>query len=293
MIGVGNESRSPAAFWSFLASLAVCLIAGCGEGAKGGCPALESCGGNPAGTWTVSDVCQFQPVRPAQPTSTNDFANMTPPLAPTLAPPQPNPVLQQQSTSGDWCSSLVVTPTGSVMNAVLWHDAPKLVEGTLTFIDNSYVTRLKFSTEGFPPARNMTHFAPRCLMANGGNPTCEQLATGLTSFYVPLKLSVPATYQNITCALSTVDGGCDCSYIYVVQVDDAGNYLVRDDGTLLQDSHVFTFNAAEAFSQSPSRSFETTMCATPGVSLQLSGPNGGSLAGLQGLRTMTLVPKPM
>jgi hypothetical protein len=77
-----------------------------------------------------------------------------------------------------------------------------------------------------------------------------------------------------------------------LQVDDAGDYLVRDDGTMLQDSHIFTFNGAEAFSQSPSRSFETTICATPGVSLQLSGPNGGSLAGLQGLRTLTLVPTP-
>ena len=227
--------------------------------------------------------------------STNDFTNMNPPLPPTLAPPQPNPVLPQQSTSGDWCSSLVVTPTGSVMNAMLWHDAPKLIDGTLLFIDNTYVTKLTFSTKDFPPERNMTHFAPRCLMASGGNPTCAQLTMGLKDFYEALKVSiaVPETFQNIDCAPSTADGGCDCTYIYVVQVDDAGNYLVQEDGSLLQDSHVFTFNGKEAFSQSPARSFQSTMCASPGASLQLSGPNGGALAGLQGLRTMTLVPKPM
>jgi hypothetical protein len=295
MMAMGNGTRGQGALSALLVTFSVCFAAGCGQGAKGGCPALDSCGGNPAGTWTVSDVCQFQPVRPAQPISTNDFQNMNPPLPPTLAPPQPQPVLQAQSTSGDWCSSLVVTPSGSVMNAMLWHDAPKLIDGTLLFIDNSYVTKLTFSTKDFPPERNTTHFAPRCLMANGGNPTCQQLTTGLTDFYKALKvsISVPETYQNISCAPSAADGGCDCTYIYVLQVDDAGDYLVRDDGTMLQDSHIFTFNGAEAFSQSPARTFETTMCATPGVSLQLSGPNGGSLAGLQGLRTLTLVPKSM
>jgi hypothetical protein len=275
------------------AMVASALAAGCGQGAKGGCPALDSCGGNPAGTWSVSDVCQYQPVRPAQPVDTSDFTNMTPPLAPTLAPPQPAVVLLQQTSSGDWCNSLDVRPDNRVANAVLWHDAPKLVDGQLTFIDadHSYVTKLKFSTEGFAAERNMTHFAPRCLVANGGNPTCDQLAAGLKMLYMAANPFVPDTFQNISCTTAASDGGCDCSYIYVVQVDDAGTYRVRDDGVLVQESGVITFNGATAFPQSPSRAFETTMCATPGV-LELSGANGGALSGLQGLRTMALIPKP-
>jgi hypothetical protein len=271
-------------------AVASALAAGCGQGAKGGCPALDSCGGNPAGTWSVSDVCQYQPVRPAQPFDTTDFTNLQPPMAPTLAPPQPAPVLLQQTASGDWCSSLDVRPDGRVANANLWHDAPKLVEGTLTFIDNSYVTKLKFSTEGFPAQRNTTHFAPRCLVANGGNPTCQQLADGLTALYAPANAFVPATFQNIVCTQAG-DGGCDCTYVYVVQVDDGGTYLVNQDGALLQESGTITFNGVQAFQQTPSRAYETTMCAAGGV-LQLSGAHGGALAGLQGLRTMVLVPKP-
>jgi hypothetical protein len=277
------------------AGLAAVLVAGCGEGAKGGCPATESCGGNPAGTWSVSDVCQFQPVRPAQPVDTTDFTNMTPPLAPTLAPPQPMAVLQQQTVSGDWCSSLDVRPDGHVANAVLWHDAPRLAEGTLTFIeqDHSYVTKLKFSTENVPGGthfRNLTHFAPRCLMANGGNPTCMQLTEGLKVLYVKAGPFVPETFQQIDCQPAT-DGGCDCTYIYVVQVDDAGTYRLREDGTLLQESMTITFNGIQAFQQSPARAYQTTMCATPAF-LQLSGANGGSLMGLQGLRTLVAGPKP-
>jgi hypothetical protein len=275
------------------AVVASAVATGCGEGATGGCPALDSCGGNPAGTWSVSQVCQYQAARPAQPTSdTIDFTGTNPPLAPTLTPPQPNPVLATQTAAGDWCSSLVVTPDNRVANAALYHEAPKLIEGQLSFFDadHSYVTKLKLSTKDAPPARNMTHFAPRCLMANAGNPTCEQLAMGLTTFYKPAAVFAEPAFQNINC-VPAVDGGCDCSYIYVVQVDDAGTYAVTADGRLLQDSSVFTFNGQTAFPQTPSRTIETAMCAANGA-LQLSGPNGGALSGLQGLRTMVLGPAP-
>lgn len=272
------------------AALALALApAGCGGGgAKGGCQALERCGGNPAGMWKVSDVCQYQAVRPAQPVDTSDFTNMTPPLAPTLAPPQANPVLLQQTTSGDWCSSLVVTPDGRVANAALWHQAPRLTGGNMFFAtDHSYLTKLTYSTPDAPGERDVTHFAPRCLMANGGNPTCADLKAGLDAFYAPAMMTVPATFQQIDCVAAS-DGGCDCSYVYVVEVDDTGTWLVDGD-KLLQDSTIFTFNGATAFPQTPSRTIETTFCAAGGL-LQLTGPNGGAISGLQGLRTLVLTP---
>jgi hypothetical protein len=205
-------------------------------------------------------------------------------------PPQPNPVVAQQTTSGDWCSSLVYNPDGTVTNANLWHDAPELVSGTLKFFDtdHSYTTALKFSTMNL--ATNLTHFAPRCLVANGGNPTCDQLAAGLTMFYMPQSATVPPNFANIACTTAS-DSGCDCTYVYEVDVADQGNWAIdaTDQTTLLQDSMVFTYNGVVAAGQSPASTLHTKFCAENG-GLELSGDRGGSLFGLLGLRTMVLGP---
>ncbi|HVR01607.1 MAG TPA: hypothetical protein VMT47_05720 [Polyangia bacterium] len=276
------------AFWGVIAA------SGCGEGAKGGCPALASCGGDPVGTWSViDDSCQFQPVRPAQPVDVTAFGTITPPTA-MIAPPQPNPVVLQQTTSGDWCSNLVYTenPDPEVLNVVLWHDAPLLTTAKLTFgPDFSYLTALTFSTVGLPAQRNTTHFAPRCLLANGApSPTCAKLATALASFYMSSKPGViPANFDQIECGDAS-DGGCDCTYVYTVAVSDSGMWKA-DGGSLLQDSTLFLYNGTAVAAQSPATTLETSFCARGGA-LQLTGNRGGSLFGILGLRTLVLAPPP-
>jgi hypothetical protein len=178
---------------------------------------------------------------------------------------------------------------GTITNANLWHDAPVLGGGQMTFVgaDHTYEADLTFSTGGASPDRNTTHFAPVCLVANGGNPTCDDLAMALAKFYAPANATPqpPASFQNIQCA-STADGGCDCTYVYVVQVIDKGNWSVSGS-TLREDSALFTLNGQENKPLAPTRSLQATFCAQGGQ-LQLTGAQGSSLSGLLGLRTMIL-----
>jgi hypothetical protein len=303
---MGNTRMSRLASSLGALGLSMCFL-GCGAGAKGDCPALDSCGGSPAGNWKVltpaNDACQVPVVRPTQPSSdVSDFANHTMPLPPTIAPPQPNPVLTQQTTSGDWCSSLVLTPGDSVENANLWHDAPLLDVGTVNLAsDHSYISALTFSTTRLPPDRNTTHFAPRCLLANGGGHpdpstglpmpgTCDVLAVGLNKYYSDGRITptVPANFADVKCA-AAADGGCDCTSVYTVQIDDLGTWTVPvgDPTTLIQESTSLSFNGVTLNSLEPSASMKSTFCASP-TRLQLSGTNGGSLFTLQGLRTLIL-----
>lgn len=274
------------------------LVVGCGTGAKGECPALSTCGGDPSGNWKIANVCQYAPVRPSQPTDIGEFLSGA---APTLAPPQPNPVLPVQTTSGDWCSSLVYPSDGAITNAVLWHDAPLLVGGQVAFTaaDHSYTSTYSFTTPVDPAdalapgVRNSTHFAPSCLVANGGKsmadpalpPTCAELAAALTKFYAAQQ--VPA-YSDIQCG-AAADNGCDCSYIFQLVVADAGSWSVSGS-SLFQTSSLITFNGQEAKTQAPARTLEASYCAQPNASLQLSGKSGSSLNGLLGLRSLTLGP---
>lgn len=291
-------------FASFLAlgvaafGVAAFGVAGCtGGGARGGCPELPICGGNPvltapSTTWSViEDHCEFQPVRPAQPVDVMAFGNISPAAA-MIPPPQPNPVVTQQTTSGDWCSSLVYNVDDTVLNVALWHDAPLLTGANILFgSDNSYLTKLTFSTSGLSMAQNTTHFARHCLIANGAaNPTCAKLTTALTGFYSTTAVpSALPNFQNISCADAS-DGGCDCSYVYSVVVADQGMWATQGD-TLLQDSSSFTYNGGAVPSQSPATTIDTSFCVQ-GKSLQLSGLRGGSLFGVLGLRTMVLSPSP-
>jgi hypothetical protein len=278
--------------------------AGCGKGAKGECPQLDICGGDPTSTtpWQVFDYCQVPVVRPSQPGDTNDFTAMTPPLAPTVAPPQPNAVVAQQTTSGDWCSSLVYTMDGKVTNANLWHEAPHISNdianhpSTMIFaapaaagMPGTYLTKLVFEDQ------NATHFAHRCLIANGAiNPKCSDLGTALAMFYKSGNPAVPDQFSGITCSDSPVDGGCDCSYTFNLQVDDLGTWALdpNDSTILLQDSTVLQFNGATMNAQASTTTLRSSLCAGNG-SLELSGVRGGSLSNVQGLRTLGLRPMPM
>jgi hypothetical protein len=221
----------------------------------------------------------------------------TMPLAPTIAPPQPNPVLATQTTSGDWCSGLSYTPSDEVMNVNLWHDAPKLVGGTIKLFDadGSYLTLLNFEDQ------NTTHFPPRCILQNGGGHpdkttgfpaagTCTTLAGALNKYYMDGRVNptVPPNFSDVTCA-DAADHGCTCAYKYTVQVDDSGTWAIPpgDPTTLMQESAVFTYNAVQVNSEAPAKPMKSSFCAT-GNQLLLSGPDGHSLFTLQGLRTLAL-----
>jgi hypothetical protein len=267
-------------------------VAGCGQGAKGGCPAIPSCGGSPIGTWkNIADACSFQPVRPAQPIDVTAFGTIMPPTA-MVTPPQPNPVVAQQTTSGDWCSSLVYNPDDTVLNVALWHDAPILSDVNILFAGASggalpsYLTTMTFTDPSDPGARNSTHFAHRCLVANGAPaPTCDKLTKALTGFYMPASPSVPPNFDKIACA-DDGDGGCTCSYVFTLQVSDQGTWTQQDD-ILLQDSSIYLLNGQPVPSQTPATTVQTPYCVDGGA-LELSGLRGGSLFGVQGLRTMVL-----
>jgi hypothetical protein len=282
--------------------LAALALAGCGKGAKGDCPQLDICGGNPASmtAWLVTDVCQVDPVRPAQPGDTIDFTG-TPPLAPTVAPPQPSIVAATQTTSGDWCSNLVLTYDESmnvynVTNANLWHDAPHFAPpstnpSTILFgTDHTYLTKLQLEDQ------NSTHFDPRCLVANGAPPLpkgdCSLLAKALSAFYTAAMIgAAPPDFSGIMCTGDPGVTGCDCAYTYNLEIDDSGTWATDpDDPTiLLQDSTALQFNGATMNAEASTTMLRSSMCAQPG-SLQLSGWRGGSLSNVQGLRTLGLRP---
>ena len=140
-------------------ALAALASSGCAKGAKGDCPQLDICGGSPVGSWKVSLACLVPPVRPAQTEDVIDFTASGVVQAPTIAPPPPNPIVSTQTTSGDWCSSLVFAMDGTVRNANLFHTAPAISSGTMIFGPSDYVTQLIFSNA---KGIDSTHFAPRC-----------------------------------------------------------------------------------------------------------------------------------
>lgn len=271
------------------------LGVGCGKGAKGDCPQLDICGGSPASDtpWQVTSFCQVGPVRPAEPGDVQDFMTMNPQTA-TITPPQPNPVVAQQTTSGDWCSGLVYNSNNEVTNANLWHEPASISDdpakpSTMIFgPDMTYLTKLVFQV---PLGVDSTHFSPRCLVANGAvNPTCPALAAALTTYYTPASAAVPATFSNITCA-NAPDGGCDCTYAFNLQVDDSGTWALdpADSTVLVQDSATLQFNGATMNAAASTTTLRSSLC-TSGGQLELSGVRGGSLSNVQGLRTLGLTP---
>jgi hypothetical protein len=280
------------------------LVAACGKGAKGECPQLDICGNDPSSDkpWQVSQVCQVPVVRPSQPGDVNDFQQMTPPLAPTVAPPQPNPVVAQQTTSGDWCSSLVLTqdPMGyHVTNANLWHEVPAVSQdaakpSTILLVTDKNTGQKSYLTKLFFEDDSATHFAPRCLVANGAvGATCGNLGDALTTFYkMAANPAVAPTFTNISCTDSTADGGCDCTYKFNLEVDDSGTWQVdpNDRTVLVQDSTVLQFNGTTMNAAAPTTTLRSSFCAQNGT-LQLSGLRGGSLSNVQGLRTLELAPQ--
>ena len=156
-----------------LISLALLVVAGCGgKGAAGTCAEGRVCGGTPNGVWDSAGLCQFEVDRADQTLNPNE--QVITPLVPTLTSSQLQP-----TTAGDWCSQLIYTPLQKVKAVNLYHAAPPLGSGQVSFNDDyTFSATLNFS--GY----NVSHFTPYCLAAGGVAFTCGEFAHDLSTFYV-------------------------------------------------------------------------------------------------------------
>jgi hypothetical protein len=252
--------------------LAVAMGAfGCnGGGAQGGCPESTSCGGDIVGFWQAHDYCQFSPTQPSQPINVTEYTAR--PQDPMVAPPQP-----LVATNGDWCSGLFYPAPGKIYAVTLWHDVPTFKAGSVEFDANPnlYKTNLVLQTH------SQTHFALACLQAGGFSPTCDQLQTDLTAFYVA---AGSQKYLNVGCAAAD-DHGCDCSYVYELDVLDQGTWYTKSD-VLYENSETYTYNGKVEQTFQPLAPEAVDYCASSD-NLVLTGDNGSSLAGLLGLQKLT------
>jgi hypothetical protein len=278
--------------------LALLALGGCSsKGTEGTCAAGAVCGGgNPAGTWDVAGRCEYAAAHPDQPLNPQEQAKN--PIFPSLTPTQ-----AQQTTDGDWCSGLYYSPadtrapdTNSKVKAVnLYHDAPALTDGQITFntdangLPSTYSATLNFATY------NVSHFAPLCLQFYGATPSCGDLATNLTDFYAQAAgmdnstppMSNPTGYENIVCQAAS-DGGCDCGYDYKVTLTDNGSWSFN--GSILTESSApseYLYNGKLVGTEAASGLMVASTCQS-GDTLTLSGYSGANLENAPGLRVLTL-----
>jgi hypothetical protein len=263
-----------------LGALALLLVpASCGKGAKGVCSGADStCGGNPVGTWVVTDTCEF-PVysRPAQnyDTSRGYFQPETGATTPAM-------------TSGYWCWDLSFDKDGNIVSPAAPMPNPDfIVSGTVTFDANhGYLYTLKAtSTTKF-------HVARSCFGVNGANLSCADFAKKLATSVIgnnPVYKNPDPTKPAFRCA----DGGdgCDCEFDYL-EADEFGA-AVGDRGTWSQDGavihHYSISGQGNLFETNPSRRTvrDATFCQD-GDTMQLSGADGQPIALKSGTRTLYL-----
>jgi hypothetical protein len=291
------EHRPRIATPSILALISLALLAAVGcsaKGVEGACAAGAICGGSPVGTWDLAGRCQYPAVHPDQPLGPQEQEKN--PLFPSLTPSQ-----AQQTTDGDWCSELYYSPQdnrapdpNSKIKAVnLWHDAPAVVGGQITFNADSNGNPTSYNTALNFAGQDITHFAPLCLEFYGAQPTCSDLALNLTDFYAQAagvdasNNPLPPSFQNIVCQGAS-DGGCDCGYDYDVALTDSGSWSFA--GSILtetSDPNSYLYNGQQVGSQAPTGLMVASTCQS-GDTLTLTGYNGGNLSDAPGLRVLTL-----
>lgn len=196
---------------ALLALLGPLTVVGCQPATT--CPENGApCGGDPTGAWTVVDACR-DPVfaAPLQPTYQGQPVEMA---------RQPNPVM----TSSDWCSSLIVGPSG-VSSFTFPHDTLSPSGGQITYAaDGTYQATIDTTGPG------AVDLSVACLTRAGSSTSCDTVAASLTAFAAvkPAQPGQPCTdspsepagcqyyfsYENIACAPSgpSADAGCHCAY---------------------------------------------------------------------------------
>lgn len=256
-----------------------------GKGAGGPCPVLSDCGGDPTGTWMVTDSCSFE-------TYNKPSVETVPPEYGVPSPPAP---------SGDWCWSLVVNPDGTIANAT---PAPMtgvtignnslnagastingdivLNSGTVCFNpDHTYLYTLT------AVSHNQIYLARSCLGVNGASMTCSALTDALTNFFV----AESPQYYNFAC--TPMGDDCNCTFDYT-ESPSANNSAVGTTGTwAIQDGLIWTYaNIGQALSNLYYGShtvMQSDYCVSSDLqTLQLTGYRGTPLALHAGLRTLTL-----
>lgn len=255
--------------------------AGCnGEGAEGSCPAQANvCGGTLTGFWSVKGYCQYAPVQPSQPLTAVEYTAK--PEDPMVAPPQP-----LTNTSGDWCSNLFYPGPGALGDVLLFHGPLVVSPGSSVEFnaDHTYDAELALQA-----AQSSTSFSLACLQAAGFSPTCGQLQNDLATF---LAAQQGQKYLNLSCAADS-GGGCTCSYVFELDVSDKGTWSADTAGGTLYESSVdYEYNgsaAGEATVFQPQKPVAIDYCVENGL-LQMTGDDGASLSGVQGLRSLTLAP---
>jgi len=245
----------------FAALCAVLAVSGCsGKGVAGSCKDIAACGGDPTGTWTIGNVCQFDVTSPPLLMSPTAPGYLTP-QTPALADPAPNP-----TTAGDWCSGLIYLPPpaagmGSPVAGIQFWPAPLAFSGgSVAFeADHNYTVITTLD------AAQTTHFSQACLQAYGAKPSCAELTTGLQTVSNP-------NYQNLECRDAS-DGGCDCDYTLEGTGSDSGTWAVKG-------------NQIIEYSSSSGKPPQAVDFCVDGSTLTLGGANGASL-GTAGLRSLT------
>jgi hypothetical protein len=202
---------------SFLRSTTVCALGallaalgGCSNGTspvQSFCPPIESTGGNPVGTWTVTYACQV-------------------PYA-------------QQSTA-DWCAQLVYGD-GTVKDGLFLGQAFIPVDtmggSKVVFTEDpgcpnhdcgTYMANLIFA------GPTTTKFPKGCLEQHTPNPTCQDLQADMLMLIMN---DVLPMIQNLSCADDGA-GGCDCSYTVTnaTVAGDVGTWRVENNLMMIYPS---------------------------------------------------------
>jgi hypothetical protein len=260
-----TTTRFTASTTRALAPLLLVLVssgAGCGKGtspATSACPGIAATGGNPVGSWVVTDACQV-------------------PYAKTATP--------------DWCSQLVYGG-GTVKDGLFLGQpfAPIVTDSgidpaTGKFTASSWV---KYTDDGCPnhdcgqyaarvtfAGQTTTNFPPGCLDMHTPTPTCSELQMQMQML---VDNNVLPLIQNISCVQAS-NGGCDCSYL----VTNAT--IFGDQGTWrLSDGLIVHY-------PSPAQPPESVDYSVDGDTMELHGHAGIRLLTHDPLRTLSLVRGP-
>jgi hypothetical protein len=189
--------------------------------------------------------------------------------------PQPAP-----KSSGDDCAAVVYEPN-ILPNSATHLKSASLPHGIGTVFGIPLVMSAdhQYNIAVETQSNTTFHFKPSCLTAYGANPSCSELGSALTAYYV----GMGNFSGSFTCTLAS-DNGCDCVYPFASYEADTGTWQVS--GNVL-----YFFSGGEDQGQPVT---ETTFCVPPdGKTFSISGRNGESMFNVKGFRTVTLVPSTM
>jgi hypothetical protein len=181
----------------------IVLLTGCGSSTSSissTCPTVESTGGDPVGTWTVTDSCQVPYARTA---------------------------------TTDWCSQLVygsgIVKDGLFLGQDVLPIATDKGQSTITYMDDpacpnhecgSYSAMFDFS------GTTTTNFPLGCLKMHTPNPTCMELEKQINF----LAMSVLPTITMLSC-VDDGNAGCNCTYVITTSTvaGDVGNWRIENN----------------------------------------------------------------